>query len=64
VLFSQDSDLLIEATRRQAAGQAFTGVIYVHPLRIAVGTCLEELAVLAGAGDPADLYNQVLFLPL
>ena len=64
VLFSQDADLLIEAARRQATGPAFAGVIYGHPLRIAIGTCVEELALLAAAGDPTDLYNQVLFLPL
>jgi hypothetical protein len=64
VLFSQDTDLLIEAARRQATGQAFAGVIYAHPLRIAIGTCVEELALLAVAGDPTDLHNQVLFLPL
>jgi hypothetical protein len=46
------------------AGQRFAGVVYAHPLRIAIGTSVEELALLAGAGDPADLYNQVLFLPL
>ena len=30
VLFSQDEDLLAEATRRQRSGQSFGGVIYAH----------------------------------
>ena len=64
VLFSQDTDLLIEAARRQATGQGFAGGIYAHPLRIPIGTCVEELVLLAVAGEPADLSNQVLFLPL
>ena len=30
VLFSQDEDLLAEATKRQRNGQRFGGVIYAH----------------------------------
>jgi len=64
VLFTQDDDLLAEATRRQKAGIPFRGVIYAHPLRVAIGTCVHDLAIIAQAGEPEDLINRVEFLPL
>jgi hypothetical protein len=64
VLFSQDDDLLAEATLRQRSGQAFAGVIYGHQLRMTVGKCIADLEVLAGAGMPEDFANRVEFLPL
>ena len=63
-LFSQDDDLLAEATRRQAAGTPFGGVVYAHPLRVSIGTCIGDLELIAMAREPDDLRNQVLFLPL
>jgi hypothetical protein len=63
-LFSQDDDLLTEATRRQREGVPFSGVIYAHQLRLSVGVCIRDLELIAKAGDPEDLRNQVLFLPL
>jgi len=38
VLFTQDDDLLTEATRRQHRGQPFGGVIYAHQLRNRLST--------------------------
>ena len=64
VLFSQDDDLLTEATRRQRQGQAFYGVIYAHQLRIAIGDCIRDLELIAKVGEPADMTGQTLFLPL
>lgn len=64
VLFSQDDDLLVEAVRRQRNGEAFAGVIYAHQLRITVGQCLNDLDVIAKAGEPEDFENRVEFLPL
>jgi hypothetical protein len=64
VLFSQDEDLLAEATLRQRCGQSFAGVIYGHQLRVTVGKCIADLEVLAGAGRPEDFANRVEFLPL
>lgn len=34
VLFTQDDDLLVEATKRQREGISFCGVIYAHQLRV------------------------------
>ena len=64
VLFSQDEDLLVEATRRQAEGIPFSGVIYAHQLRLPIGTCVRDLELVATVAGPADLHNQVIFLPL
>lgn len=64
VLFSQDDDLLAEAARRQAADIYFSGVIYAHQLRVSIGMCVHDLEIIATVGEPADLQQQVLFLPL
>lgn len=64
VLFSQDEDLLAEATRRQRTGQAFGGVIYAHQLGITIGRAVSDLEVIAQAGMPEDLKNRVEYLPL
>ena len=64
VLFTQDDDLLTEATRRQREGVPFYGVVYAHQLRISIGTCIHDLEVVAKAGEPIDLMNRVQFLPL
>jgi hypothetical protein len=64
VLFSQDDDLLAEATLRQRSGQAFAGVIYGHQLRVTIGKCVTDLELLAQAGRPEDFANLVEFLPL
>lgn len=64
ILFSQDEDLLAEATRRQREGIRFAGVIYVHQLGITIGTCIRDLAFIAKAAGPEDLANRVEYLPL
>lgn len=64
VLFTFDDDLLREARRRQAEGIPFAGVIYVHLLRISIGTCIDELELIARVAEPDELRNHVLFLPL
>ena len=64
VLFSQDDDLLVEATARQQAGISFAGGVYAHQLRVSVGRCIDDLTFLAAAGTAADVANQVIFLPI
>jgi predicted nuclease of predicted toxin-antitoxin system len=64
VLFTQDDDLLTEATKRQREGIPFRGVIYAHQLRVSIGTCVHDLEIIAKAGEPEDLSNRVQFLPL
>ncbi len=59
-----DDDLLVEATHRQQEDIDYGGVIFVHQLRISIGTCSRDLDLIAKAGEPEDLVNKVLFLPL
>lgn len=63
-LFTQDDDLLAEGARRQIANIPFCGIIYAHQLRVSIGRCVRDLEVLAKAGEPDDLKNEIIFLPL
>jgi hypothetical protein len=63
-LFTQDDDLIVEAVLRQRKGLKFAGVIYAHQLRVSIGAIVDDLHLIATAGDPADLANAVQFLPL
>jgi hypothetical protein len=62
VLFSTDKDLIIEARRRQREGVRFAGVVYAAQ-KLAVGHCIDQLELLAKAGEPGDLADSLLFLP-
>jgi len=64
VLFSQDDDLLSEAAKRIRENSFFYGVIYAHQLRVSIGTCVNELEIIAQASEPEDIINRVQFLPL
>lgn len=63
-VFSYDDDLLVEATKRQRAGQIFYGVIYAHHLKVSIGTCIKDIEILSKFGDLEEIKNQVIFLPL
>lgn len=64
VLFTRDDDLLIEAAKRQRDGIPFYGVVYAHQLWVSIGACVEDLEIIAKAGETEDLMNGVKFLPL
>ncbi len=64
VLFTRDDDLLAEATKRQREEIPFHGVIYAHQLRVSIGRCVQDLEIIAKAGEPEDLMNGIMFLPL
>jgi hypothetical protein len=64
VVFSQDEDLLAEATKRQRTGKLFAGVIYGHQLDITIGRAIQDLQILASIGEPQDFANRVEYLPL
>jgi predicted nuclease of predicted toxin-antitoxin system len=64
VLFSQDADLLIEASRRQQAAEFFSGLVYAHQLRITVGQAIAELELIAHASELSDFENRVEYIPL
>ena len=64
VLFTQDDDLLAEATKRQQTGISFGGVIYTHQQDVSIGQCVQDLELIAAAGTAPDAVNQVIYLPL
>jgi hypothetical protein len=64
VLFTQDDDLLAEASHRQASGEVFSGIIYGHQQNITVRQTIDDLELLAKACEPEELANSVMFLPL
>ena len=64
VLFSRDSDLILESVRSQESNVAFTGVIYARQNMLSIGQCIADLEYLAVVGEPADFANQVCYLPL
>jgi hypothetical protein len=64
VLFTQDDDLLAEAARRQREGSLFSGLVYAHQLRVSIGRCIDDLELIATVGEPQDITNTVVFLPL
>jgi hypothetical protein len=63
VLVSSDVDLVVEARRRQRAGVAFAGVLFM-PQAMAVGLCVEQLQLVAEAGSAQELVDSLVFLPL
>ncbi len=64
VVFTFDDDLLAIAAKRQREHVPFAGVIFAHPLRASIGTCVRDLAIIAKAAEPQDLADRVEFLPL
>ena len=64
VLCTYDTDFLVEAARRQHAGETFAGVIHVRATTASVGKCIDDLELLAKANDPADMADRVEYVPL
>jgi predicted nuclease of predicted toxin-antitoxin system len=64
VMFSQDDDLLREATKRQQSAQHFSGVVYAHQLNITVGQAIQDLELIAKIYEPEEIENRVEYLPL
>ncbi len=64
VLFTRDADFLQICAALQREGKPFAGVIYAHQLRVTIGRCVQDLAVISDVGMPEDLANRVEHLPL
>jgi hypothetical protein len=64
ILFTQDTDLLTEASSRQRTGGSFVGVIYGAQTGVTIRKCVEGLELIAKAGTPAEWINRVEYLPL
>jgi len=63
VLFTYDDDFLVEAAERQKKGFPFRGIIYAHQLGISIRECVDSLEIIAKAGEPEDMFDNVQFLP-
>lgn len=63
VAVSEDADFLAEAARRQRIGESFGGVVRV-PQSLAVRVCIDDLELIAKAGEVRDYANRVEYLPL
>jgi len=64
VLFTQDDDLLNEASKRQRTGELFAGVIYAHQHNITVRRTIDDLELIAKTCELEEMENRVLYLPL
>ena len=62
MLFSQDEDMLVEATKCQRAGHPFATVIFARQLDLSIGRCIADLEALSKAALPEDAQDQVIFL--
>ena len=64
VLFTQDDDLLEEASGRQRAGKRFADIIYSHQQNITVRQTIDDLELIAKVCELGEFENRVFFLPL
>jgi predicted nuclease of predicted toxin-antitoxin system len=64
ILFSQDEDLLAEATRRQRNGIPFAGVVFAAQDEAAIGQCVRDIELIAFAGASEEFLDRVHYLPL
>lgn len=64
VLFTQDEDLLAEATHRQRNSIPFGGVVYAHQLNVSIGDCIRDLELIASASEVGEFDNMVQHLPV
>ena len=60
VLRAQDD---VEASRRMEAGERFATVVYAHQF-MAIGQCVNDLALLLEAITPDEAQGQLVYLPL
>lgn len=64
ILFSQDDDLLAEASKYQDAGEPFPGVVFARQNRVSIGICIQDLKLISTLGNPNEFKDRVIFLPL
>jgi hypothetical protein len=64
VVFTNDDDFLSIAREWLNTGRTFAGVIYVHQDKMTVGETINDLEIVAKAGNPDDFLNRIEYLPL
>lgn len=64
VLFSQDSDLLREATLMLRSNERFVGVVFAPQLTVSVGQMVSDLELLVRATSSDEWQSRIEYLPL
>jgi hypothetical protein len=64
VVFTQDSDFLIEACSRQRAGRSFSGVLYARRAGVTVGRIVEDLELIAKVSSLEEFQDRVVYIPM
>ena len=62
VLFTQDADLLSEADLRLQRQETFYGIVFGQQNKKAIGSYIQQLEIIAKAGEAGDIINHVDFL--
>jgi hypothetical protein len=63
-LFTQDEDLLTEASHRMQRAIRFSGVIYAHQSGITIGRMIDDLELISLAADMEYIRGRIEWLPL
>jgi Domain of unknown function (DUF5615) len=64
VLVSQDADLLREGAKWLMEHRDFSGIIYVHQLRITVGQMVDDLELIINATSQEEWRGRIEYLPI
>jgi hypothetical protein len=64
LLVTQDRDFLVIGTARQRDGIAFSGIVFTDQLSVPARRVINDLELIATAGNPEEFANRVTFLPL
>jgi hypothetical protein len=64
VVFTRDRDFLVIGHAAQAAGDEFTGIVYGHQLLVTIGEAIRDLELICNVLTPAEIQNQIHFLPI
>ena len=64
ILFTRDRDLLAIGRETQDSGDAFSGIIYAHQLRVSIGQAIRDIELICHALSQEEMQNQIYYLPL
>jgi|SRR5947209_419323 hypothetical protein len=64
LMFTRDTDFLVEVAGRQTSGEEFATVFYAHPEGPSVGRIIAELEYIAHAILPHEMTNALHLFPL
>jgi hypothetical protein len=64
VMFSRDTEFLVEGVRRQRQDIRFTGIVYAAQRDVSIGRCISDLELMCNAMEPAGVEGRIVYLPL